>query len=120
MNLSKFSVHLPKIVSLSARYYSKEYYSGIPSNVVTTLIGAATPVGRMASLLLKQNPYIDELRLYDQSENSCGVALDLSHIDTDTKVKGYSGLEVLPEAIKVCNINKCRLMLFSNNFRMLI
>lgn len=102
MNLSKFSVHLPKILSSIARYYSKGYYAGVPDHVITTLIGAATPIGRMTSLLLKQNPYVDELRLYDKTENSCGVALDLSHIDTNTKVKGYSGLEVLPEAIKVC------------------
>lgn len=102
MNLSKFSVHLPKIRSFTARYYSNDYYASAPNGVITTLIGAATPIGRMTSLLLKQNPHIDELRLYDKTVDSCGVALDLSHIDTNTKVKGYSGLEVLPEAMKVC------------------
>lgn len=105
MNLTKFSVYLPKIVSRSARYYSKDNYSAVQNHIITTLIGAATPVGRITSLLLKQNPYIDELRLYDTTEDSCGVALDLSHIDTNTKVKGYAGLQVLPEAIKVLYIN---------------
>lgn len=101
MNFSKFSVHFPKIISFAARYYSKEYYAAIPDRIITTIVGAATPVGRMTSLLLKQNHYVDELRLYDKTENSCGVALDLSHIDTNTKVKGYSGVEVLPDALKV-------------------
>lgn len=105
MNLSKFSVDLTKIISLPARYFSKDYYSAIPKHVTATLIGAATPVGRMTSLLLKQNRYIDELRLYDKTEDACGVALDLSHIDTNTKVKGYAGLQVLPEAIKVPRIS---------------
>lgn len=101
MNLSKFLVHFPKIISFTPRYYTKECYFGPPKHVTTTLVGAATPVGRMTSLLLKQNPYIDELRLYCSTEDVCGIALDLSHIDTNTKVKAYAGREVLPEAIQV-------------------
>ncbi|KAJ8932054.1 hypothetical protein NQ318_017272, partial [Aromia moschata] len=36
-------------------------------------------------LLLKQNPLIGELRLYDKSNAICAVGEDLSHIDTKTK-----------------------------------
>lgn len=100
MFFSKFSVHLPKLLSIPARL-SGDYYGCMPENLVTTLIGAATSIGRVTSLLLKQNACIDELRLYDTSKDACGVALELSHIDTNTKVKGYSGHEVLPDAIKV-------------------
>lgn len=104
MNLSKLSVLLPKIISLSPRYYKKECYFGPPKYVIATLIGAATPVGRMTSLLLKQNPYIDELRLFCNTEDVCGIALDLSHIDTNTKVKAYAFRPVLPEAIQVLHV----------------
>lgn len=40
------------------------------------------------SLLLKASPLIDELALYDVV-NSPGVAADLSHINTNSVVKGY-------------------------------
>jgi malate dehydrogenase len=40
------------------------------------------------SLLLKACPLIDELALYDVL-NPNGVAADLSHINTDSVVKGY-------------------------------
>lgn len=105
MNLSKFSVCFPKIISLSTRCYScKVHCDELPKHVITTLIGAATPIGRMTSLLLKQDPNINELRLYDTNEELCGVVHDLSHIDTNTKIKGYIGTKVLPHALKVCYI----------------
>lgn len=106
MYLSKFSVQVSKTSSLLRNYYTKKCTSdGVPDNLITTLIGAASPLGRMTSLLLKQNCYIDELRLYDKSEESCGIALDLSHIDTNTKVQAYAGRQVLPEAIQVLHLN---------------
>lgn len=99
MFLSKFSVYLPKIPSFATRLLSDT-----SDNLVTTLIGAATPIGRTTSLLLKQNPHIDELRLYDEKEDACGVALDLSHIDTNTKVLAFAGRKVLPEALMDAHI----------------
>ncbi|OWB74521.1 hypothetical protein B5S31_g4321 [[Candida] boidinii] len=50
-----------------------------------TVCGAAGGIGQPLSLMLKLNPYIDELSLYDVV-NVPGVGTDLGHIDTDTKV----------------------------------
>ncbi|KAG6332572.1 hypothetical protein ID866_6522, partial [Astraeus odoratus] len=45
-------------------------------------------IGQPLSLLLKSNPAVTELALYD-IVNAPGVAVDLSHIATPAKVEGY-------------------------------
>ena len=52
------------------------------------VLGAAGGIGQPLSLLLKQNDLISHLALYD-IVNSPGVAADLSHISTLTKVRTY-------------------------------
>jgi len=52
------------------------------------VLGAAGGIGQPLSLLLKANPLISELSLYD-IVNTPGVAIDLSHIATPAKVEGY-------------------------------
>lgn len=54
-----------------------------------TVLGAAGGIGQPLSLLLKLNPKVSELRLYD-IRLAKGVATDLSHIPTNSTVKGYS------------------------------
>lgn len=56
--------------------------------VKATVCGAAGGIGQPLSLLLKLNPLITELSLYDVV-NSPGVAADLSHIATPAQVKGF-------------------------------
>jgi malate/lactate dehydrogenase len=56
--------------------------------VKAVVIGAAGGIGQPLSLLLKLNPAVTELALYDVV-NSPGVAVDLSHIPTPAKVAGY-------------------------------
>lgn len=51
------------------------------------MAGASGGIGQPLSLLLKNNPLITELSLYD-IVHTLGVAADLSHIDTPAKVKG--------------------------------
>jgi len=43
------------------------------------------------SLLLKQNPLVSELMLYDVAPVTPGVGADLSHMDTPAKVKAFAG-----------------------------
>lgn len=50
--------------------------------------GAGGGIGQPLSLLLKQSHYVTELSLYDIAR-TIGIAADLSHIDTMSKVKGY-------------------------------
>ncbi|KAG2172757.1 hypothetical protein INT43_000104 [Umbelopsis isabellina] len=52
------------------------------------VLGAAGGIGQPLSLLLKNNTKVTDLSLYD-IVNSPGVAADLSHINTNSKVTGY-------------------------------
>ncbi|THV03451.1 malate dehydrogenase [Dendrothele bispora CBS 962.96] len=56
--------------------------------VKAVVLGAAGGIGQPLSLLLKCNPLVTELGLYDII-NTPGVAADLSHIATPAKVEGY-------------------------------
>ncbi|KAI1790718.1 malate dehydrogenase [Ganoderma leucocontextum] len=56
--------------------------------VKAVVLGAAGGIGQPLSLLLKNNPNVTELSLYD-IVNTPGVAADLSHISTPAKVTGY-------------------------------
>jgi malate dehydrogenase len=68
------------------------------------VLGAAGGIGQALSLLLKTNlPAGSELSLYDVAPVVPGVAVDLSHIPTDVKVKGF-GKDDLAQALEGCDI----------------
>ncbi|TXT10712.1 hypothetical protein VHUM_02217 [Vanrija humicola] len=52
------------------------------------VLGAAGGIGQPLSLLLKQNPLVTKLALYDV-RGAPGVAADISHVNTASEVKGY-------------------------------
>ncbi|KAF4595075.1 malate dehydrogenase [Ophiocordyceps camponoti-floridani] len=52
------------------------------------VLGAAGGIGQPLSLLLKMNPQVTNLALYD-IRLAPGVAADVSHVNTKSKVKGY-------------------------------
>jgi len=56
--------------------------------VKAVVLGAAGGIGQPLALLLKTNPLVTELSLYD-IVNTPGVAADLSHIPSNAKVEGY-------------------------------
>lgn len=57
------------------------------------------------SLLMKQSPYLTELALFDVVPVVVGVAVDLSHINTPSVVKGYTkDNDGLAQALKGCDI----------------
>lgn len=49
---------------------------------------ADLPAGQPLSLLLKQNPLVTKLSLYDV-RGAPGVAADISHVNTASEVKGF-------------------------------
>ncbi|STL78722.1 malate dehydrogenase [Escherichia coli] len=54
------------------------------------VLGAAGGIGQALALLLKtQLPSGSELSLYDIAPVTPGVAVDLSHIPTAVKIKGF-------------------------------
>ncbi|KAL4927286.1 malate dehydrogenase [Aspergillus undulatus] len=64
------------------------------------VLGAAGGIGQPLSLLLKLNPRVSELALYD-IKGGPGVAADLSHINTNSTVSGYQPSESgLNDALK--------------------
>ncbi|KAB2574411.1 Lactate/malate dehydrogenase [Lasiodiplodia theobromae] len=73
--------------SVSARQNSK-----------VTVLGAAGGIGQPLSLLLKLNPRVSELALYD-IRGGPGVAADVSHINTKSTVKGY---DPTPSGLREC------------------
>lgn len=62
------------------------------------VLGAAGGIGQPLSLLLKLNPRVTELALYD-IKGGPGVAADVSHINTRSVVKGY---DPTPSGLREC------------------
>ncbi|EDW83312.1 uncharacterized protein Dwil_GK22386 [Drosophila willistoni] len=69
------------------------------NNYKVTVCGAAGGIGQPLSLLLKQNPLVTDLSLYD-IVHTPGVAADLSHIDTKSKTAGFIGADQLADSLK--------------------
>ncbi|PON98408.1 Malate dehydrogenase [Trema orientale] len=67
------------------------------------VLGAAGGIGQPLSLLMKLNPLVSSLSLYDIAATP-GVAADVSHINTRSEVKGYVGEENLGEALKGADV----------------
>merc|ERR1711939_247356 len=67
-----------------------------PSKVA--ILGAAGGIGQPLSLLMKLNPRVSQLALYDIKLGP-GVAADISHISTNSTVKGY---DPTPSGLKEC------------------
>lgn len=79
-------------------------------NAKVAVLGASGGIGQPLSLLLKESCLINELSLYD-IVHTPGVAADLSHINTPSKVKGYTG----PDELKDC-VKGAQVFILSNAF----
>jgi malate dehydrogenase len=69
-----FSVHSSRLFSSSASRQTK-----------VAILGAGGGIGQPLSLLLKSNPLVTSLSLYD-IRGAPGVAADVSHINTNSEV----------------------------------
>ena len=71
------------------------------------VLGASGGIGQPLSLLLKLNPLISHLSLYDIEKAGMpakGVAADVTDIDTAAHVKGFAGDAELPNALANADI----------------
>lgn len=82
-----FGTFQKRAFSASARQQSK-----------VAVLGAAGGIGQPLSLLMKLNPRVSQLALYD-IRGGPGVAADVSHINTKSTVKGY---DPTPSGLKEC------------------
>ncbi|CAH1413411.1 unnamed protein product [Lactuca virosa] len=62
------------------------------------ILGAAGGIGQPLSLLMKMNPLVSVLHLYDVA-NTPGVTSDISHMDTSAVVRGFLGPQQLENAL---------------------
>ncbi|KAF5372016.1 hypothetical protein D9615_008129 [Tricholomella constricta] len=69
----------------SSRFFS----SSASRNFKVAVLGAGGGIGQPLSLLLKQDPLVTSLSLYD-IRGAPGVAADVGHVDTGSEVKGYA------------------------------
>ncbi|KJE97158.1 malate dehydrogenase [Capsaspora owczarzaki ATCC 30864] len=85
--------------AVSARAFSTSSIN----NAKVAVLGAAGGIGQPLSLLLKESTLVSDLALYDIA-NTPGVAADLSHINTKSTVKGYTGADQLGAALKGASV----------------
>ncbi|KJH49168.1 malate dehydrogenase, NAD-dependent [Dictyocaulus viviparus] len=67
------------------------------------LLGASGGIGQPLGLLLKQDVLVKHLALYDIA-GTPGVAADLSHIDTNSKVSAHTGPNELAAAVSNADV----------------
>jgi malate dehydrogenase len=84
----------------ASRIQSRAFSASARSLSKVAVLGAAGGIGQPLSLLLKMNPRVTDLALYD-IRGAPGVAADVSHVNTKSKVKGYEPSETgLAECLK--------------------
>ncbi|KAJ6728232.1 malate dehydrogenase [Salix koriyanagi] len=98
---------LRSIKSLTASSSSHILRRGYASEAVpdrkVAVLGAAGGIGQPLALLMKLNPLVSSLALYDIA-NTPGVAADISHINTRSEVYGYSGEAELGKALEGADV----------------
>merc|ERR1712025_399486 len=67
------------------------------------VMGASGGIGQPLSMLLKLNPAVTKLALYD-IVHTPGVAADLSHIESKAEVTGFKGADQIEASLKDCEI----------------
>merc|ERR1739847_218360 len=76
--------------------------SKVNMNAVAVM-GASGGTGQPLSMLLKLNPAVTKLALYD-IVHTPGVAADLSHCETKAKVTGFKGQEQIEASLEGAEI----------------
>jgi len=80
-----FSRSAARALSVNSRLFS----SSASRQTKVAVLGAGGGIGQPLSLLLKTDPLVTSLSLYD-IRGAPGVAADVSHIDTPSEVHGYT------------------------------
>ena len=81
----------------------RSFHSSAAPHYRVAVVGAAGGIGAPLSLLLKQNPLVSHLSIYDVAPVTPGVGADLSHMDTPAKVSAHTG-EELHAALKDADV----------------
>jgi len=76
--------------SSAAACLARSFSTSPAPRVKVAVLGASGGIGKPLSMLLKLNPAVSQLAMYD-IVHTTGVAADLSHIETACRVTGYVG-----------------------------
>merc|ERR1712029_527419 len=87
-----------KMFSRLAQPAVRSFSTSSCNNVSVAVMGAAGGIGQPLSMLLKLNPAVTKLALYDIVATP-GVAADLSHIETPGRVAGFMGADQLEASL---------------------
>merc|ERR1712212_787571 len=87
-----------KMFSRLAQPAARSFSTSSSNNVSVAVMGAAGGIGQPLSMLLKLNPAVTKLALYDIVATP-GVAADLSHIETPGRVAGFVGADQLEASL---------------------
>ncbi|KAL8232609.1 hypothetical protein R6Q57_002387 [Mikania cordata] len=71
----------------------------IQASFKVAILGAAGGIGQPLALLVKMSPLVSDLHLYDIA-NVKGVAADLSHCNTPSQVRDFTGPDELANCLK--------------------
>ncbi|KAA8515155.1 hypothetical protein F0562_018334 [Nyssa sinensis] len=89
--------------SSSKHLLRRSYSSDSKPERKVAVLGAAGGIGQPLALLMKLNPLVSSLSLYDIA-GTPGVAADVSHINTRSQVAGYVGEEQLGQALEGADV----------------
>merc|ERR1712037_235940 len=81
-----------------AQPVARSFSTSSSNNVSVAVMGAAGGIGQPLSMLLKLNPAVSKLALYDIVATPGGAA-DLSHIETPGRVSGFVGADGLEASL---------------------
>merc|ERR1712165_552524 len=87
-----------KMFSRLAQPVARSFSTSSSNNVSVAVMVAAGGIGQPLSMLLKLNPAVTKLVLYDIVATP-GVAADLSHIETPGRVAGFMGADQLEASL---------------------
>lgn len=96
---SSFSKSLRGSVTKSQTTDTKPYGLNINASYKVAVLGAAGGIGQPLSLLIKMSPLVSTLHLYDIA-NVKGVAADLSHCNTPSQVRDFTGPAELADCLR--------------------
>uniref|UniRef100_A0A7N1A668 Malate dehydrogenase n=1 Tax=Kalanchoe fedtschenkoi TaxID=63787 RepID=A0A7N1A668_KALFE len=94
---------LRSAASNSTRLLRRSYASDSTPERKIAILGAAGGIGQPLSLLMKLNPLVSQLALYDIA-GTPGVAADVSHINTRSQIAGYAGEDELGKALEGADV----------------
>ncbi|KAH1248655.1 Malate dehydrogenase, chloroplastic [Glycine max] len=79
------------------------YNSQPQASYKVAVLGAAGGIGQPLALLIKMSPLVSDLHLYDIA-NVKGVAADISHCNTPSQVRDFTGASELANCLKDVNV----------------